>query len=89
LVWIVDRTFRSLFKDLMQHFGMSLGEDYIDIPENASSRDFVMVSEKAQKLLEALFEGRENIAEHISQDKTGHFIFGSLRKENNEISAYN
>jgi hypothetical protein len=79
---IVDRSIKSLFEDLMKNFGLKPYEDYIplnDLPNNAPGTDFV-VSEKAQEILEGLFEGRiEIVKAHIKITKNGKVV---------EVAAY-
>jgi hypothetical protein len=79
---IVDRSIKSLFEDLMRNFGLKPHKDYIPLDElssNAPGTDFV-VSEKAQEILEGLFEGRiEIVKAHIKTTRNGNVI---------EVAAY-
>lgn len=39
---VIDKTFKSLLRDLMQQFGMKAGKDYVDnLTSNEQSTDFV------------------------------------------------
>ncbi len=79
---IVDRSFKSLFEDLMKRFGMKPNEDYVplsELPDNEVQTDF-KVSEKAQALLEGLFEGTiEIVRGHVKKSRNGDLI---------EVDAY-
>jgi predicted GTPase len=70
---IVDKTFKSLLKDLMDDFGMKAGEDYIDnLRTNEPGADFVVRSEKANKLIKCLLEGKVTVVkEHTRVSKNG------------------
>lgn len=56
---VIDKTFKSLLRDLMEQFGMKAGKDYVDnLKENEQSTDFVCLSAQADELLRGLMEGR-------------------------------
>lgn len=55
---IIDKTFKSVLKDLMQQFGMKPGVDYVDnLKENEPGTDFVALSKQADELITGLMEG--------------------------------
>jgi hypothetical protein len=56
---ILDETFKSLLKDLMNQFGMRPGIDYVDnLKDNEPATDFVALTEKADQLITGLMEGK-------------------------------
>ena len=56
---VIDQTFKSILKDLMNEFGMIPGKDYIDdLRDNEPAADFVALSERADTLLRGLMEGK-------------------------------
>lgn len=56
---VIDKTFKSLLRDLMQQFEMKAGEDYVDnLKDNEQSTDFVCLSAQADELLRGLMEGK-------------------------------
>lgn len=70
---IVDKSFKSLMKDLMEQFGMQPNKDYIDdLNNNEPGADFVICSLKANDLIKDLLEGRVIVVkEHTRVSKTG------------------
>lgn len=56
---IIDKTFKSVLKDLMQQFGMKPGFDYVDnLKDNEPGTDFVALSKPADELITGLMEGK-------------------------------
>lgn len=70
---IIDQTFKSVLKDLMNQFGMRPGIDYVDnLKDNEPSTDFVALSKKADELIIGLMEGRIiAINGHIRKSRNG------------------
>ena len=70
---IVDKSFKSLMKDLMDQFGMQPNKDYIDnLNSNEPAADFVICSLEANDLIKDLLEGRVIVVkEHTRVSKTG------------------
>ena len=70
---IIDETFKSVLKDLMDQFGMKPGEDYVDnLKSNEPNTDFVALSEKADELIRGLMEGKIIVVkEHTRVSKSG------------------
>ncbi|WP_353932220.1 hypothetical protein WJM97_06450 [Okeanomitos corallinicola TIOX110] len=70
---IVDASFKSLVKDLMDDFGMIPGEDYEDnLRDNEPGADFVILSPRANNLIKDLLDGKITvIKEHTRVSKTG------------------
>jgi len=56
---VIDKTFKSLMRDLMKQFGMKPGIDYVDnLSDNARSADFVALSQQADELIRGLLDGK-------------------------------
>ncbi|MBD0389577.1 MAG: hypothetical protein ICV54_24510 [Nostoc sp. C3-bin3] len=56
---VIDLTFKSVLKDLMNQFKMKPGIDYVDsLGENEPATDFVALSQKADQLITGLMEGK-------------------------------
>lgn len=56
---VIDVTFKSLLKDLINQFGMKPGIDYVDnLRDNEPATDFVALSEKADQLITGLMQGK-------------------------------
>ena len=70
---VVDLTFKSLLKDLMNQFGMKPGIDYVDnLKDNEPSTDFVALSERADQLITGLMDGKIiAIGGHVRKSKSG------------------
>lgn len=70
---VIDKTFKSIVKDLMDQFGMKPGVDYVDdLNDNEPGTDFVALSEEADDLLRGLMEGRiVAISAHVRTSKLG------------------
>lgn len=70
---IIDETFKSVLKDLMDQFGMKPGKDYVDnLKSNEPNTDFVALSEQADELIRGLMEGKIIvISEHSRVSKLG------------------
>jgi hypothetical protein len=84
---IIDKTFKSIVKDLMDQFGMRPGVDYVDnLNDNEPGTDFVALSEEADDLLRGIMEGRiVAISAHSRVSKLGNEFkvkahFRDLRK---------
>jgi hypothetical protein len=57
--YVIDRTFKSILKDLMEQFGMEAKKDYVDnLSDNETSADFVALSKEADELLIGLMRGK-------------------------------
>jgi hypothetical protein len=55
----IDKSFKSIFKDLMKQFNMKPGVDYVDnLKDNEQSADFVALSQKADDLIQGLLTGK-------------------------------
>ena len=85
---VIDTTFKAIFKDLMQQFGMKPGVDYVDdLKENEQNTDFVALSERADDLIKGLLDGKiVAISSHSRVSKLGNQYkvkahFRDLRKE--------
>lgn len=70
---VIDQTFKSLMKDLMQQFGMKPGVDYVDnLKDNERCTDFVALSTKADDLIRGLLNGEIiAISQHSRVSKSG------------------
>jgi hypothetical protein len=70
---VVDKSFKSLMKDLMNQFGMQPGKDYLDtLNSNEPAADFVICSKEANELIKDLLEGRVIVVkEHTRVNKAG------------------
>lgn len=70
---VIDTTFKAIFKDLMQQFGMKPGVDYVDdLKENEQSTDFVALSGQADDLIKGLLDGKiVAISSHSRVSKLG------------------
>jgi hypothetical protein len=70
---VIDQTFKSILKDLMNQFGMKPGVDYVDnLKDNEPATDFVALSERADQLLRGLMDGKIiAISGHVRKDKLG------------------
>lgn len=56
---VIDNTFKSILKDLMNQFGMTPGIDYVDnLNPNEPCTDFVALSPAADELITGLMEGK-------------------------------
>ncbi|MEB3279407.1 MAG: hypothetical protein VKK42_10865 [Lyngbya sp.] len=56
---VIDNTFKSILKDLMNQFGMEPGIDYVDnLKPNEPCTDFVALSPRADELITGLMEGK-------------------------------
>jgi hypothetical protein len=69
----IDKAFKSIFKDLMNQFGMKPGIDYVDsLKENEECTDFVTLSQDADNLLIGLLNGKIVVVrEHSRVNKKG------------------
>jgi len=83
----IDKSFKTIMKDLMQQFGMKPGIDYVDnLNDNEQCADFVALSRKADDLLIGLLEGKiVPISSHSRISKLGNTYtvkahFRDLRK---------
>lgn len=70
---VIDETFKSILKDLMDQFGMKPREDYVDnLKSNEPNTDFVALSQQADELIRGLMEGNIIvISEHNRVSKLG------------------
>jgi hypothetical protein len=70
---VIDQTFKSILKDLMNQFGMTPGVDYVDnLRDNEPATDFVALSERADQLLRGLMDGKIiAISGYVRNDKVG------------------
>lgn len=70
---VVDKSFKSLMKDLMNQFGMQPGKDYLNnLNDNEPASDFVICSLEANDLIKDLLEGRVVVVkEHTRVSKNG------------------
>ncbi len=70
---VVDQSFKSLMKDLMNQFGMQPDKDYVDnLNDNEPASDFVICSQEANDLIKDLLEGRVIVVkEHTRVSKKG------------------
>ena len=73
---VIDTTFKSILKDLMQQFGMKPGVDYVDnLRDNERCSDFVALSKQADDLIRGLLEGKIiAISEHSRVSKQGNIF---------------
>lgn len=56
---IIDQSFKSILKDLMNQFKMRPGIDYVDnLRDNEPSTDFVALTKEADELITGLMEGK-------------------------------
>ncbi|MBD2303735.1 hypothetical protein [Nostoc sp. FACHB-190] len=69
----IDKTFKSILKDLMKQFKMQPGIDYVDnLSDTEQSTDFVALSQKADDLIQGLLTGKiVAISEHSRVSKLG------------------
>jgi hypothetical protein len=84
---IIDKSFKSILKDLMNQFGLQPGIDYEDnLKDNEPGTDFVALSKKGDDLIRGLLEGKiVAIKAHtrVSKNGTPHIVnahFRDLRK---------
>lgn len=70
---VIDQSFKSILKDLMNQFQMSPGIDYVDnLKDNEQSTDFVALSKEADNLLIGLLTGKIiAISQHSKVSKSG------------------
>lgn len=70
---VIDQTFKSILKDLMDQFGMQPGKDYEDnLRDNEVATDFVTFTERADDLIRGLMNGKIIvIKEHNRVSKLG------------------
>lgn len=70
---LIDQSFKSILKDLMNQFGMRPGIDYVDnLRDNEPSTDFVALTKQADDLITGLMEGKiVAISGHIRKSKNG------------------
>jgi len=70
---LIDQSFKTILKDLMDQFGMRPGIDYVDnLRDNEPSIDFVALTKEADDLLTGLMEGKIiAISGHVRQSKSG------------------
>lgn len=70
---VIDQTFKSILKDLMNQFGMEPGVDYVDnLRDNEPGTDFVTLTKQADELIKGLMEGKIIvIKEHNRVSKLG------------------
>lgn len=70
---VVDKSFKSLMKDLMNQFGMQPNKDYLNnLNDNEPGSDFVICSPEANDLIKDLLEGRVIVVkEHTRVSKSG------------------
>lgn len=70
---LIDQSFKSILKDLMNQFGMRPGIDYVDnLRDNEPSTDFVALTKEADALITGLMEGKITaISGHIKKSKSG------------------
>ncbi len=55
---IVDKSMKSILKDLMDWYGMKPGIDYVDnLRDNEPSTDFVTLTNEADELIRGLMNG--------------------------------
>lgn len=56
---LIDQSFKTILKDLMNQFGMRPGIDYVDnLRDNEPSTDFVALTKEADDLITGLMEGK-------------------------------
>ncbi|MDH6098291.1 hypothetical protein NWP21_05440 [Anabaenopsis sp. FSS-46] len=69
----IDKSFKSILKDLMEQFKMKPGVDYVDdLGDTEPITDFVALSQKADDLLQGLLNGQiVAISEHSRISKLG------------------
>ncbi|AFY50557.1 hypothetical protein Nos7524_4820 [Nostoc sp. PCC 7524] len=69
----IDKSFKSIMKDLMHQFKMKPGVDYVDnLSDTEQSTDFVALSQKADDLIQGLLTGKIiAISEHSKVSKLG------------------
>ena len=70
---VIDKSFKSILKDLMQQFGMKPGVDYVDdLKDNERCTDFVALSTKADDLILGLLSGKIiAVSKHSRVSKSG------------------
>ncbi|MFM6007519.1 MAG: hypothetical protein ACKPB7_30385 [Sphaerospermopsis kisseleviana] len=83
----IDKSFKSILKDLMEQFKMKPGVDYVDnLGDTEPITDFVALSRQADDLLQGLLSGKiVAISEHSRISKLGNQFtvkahFRDLRK---------
>ncbi|WP_066374948.1 hypothetical protein [Anabaena sp. CA = ATCC 33047] len=69
----IDKSFKSILKDLMEQFNMKPGIDYVDnLGDTEPITDFVALSPKADDLIQGLLTGKiVAISEHSRISKLG------------------
>ncbi|MGB7708168.1 MAG: hypothetical protein WBL95_01245 [Microcoleus sp.] len=70
---VIDQTFKSILKDLMNQYGMTPNVDYVDnLRDNEPATDFVALSVRADQLITGLMDGKIiPISGHVRKDKSG------------------
>jgi hypothetical protein len=70
---IIDQSFKSILKDLMNQFGMQPGIDYVDnLRDNEPSTDFVILTNEADDIITGLMDGKIlAISGHIRKNRDG------------------
>lgn len=70
---VIDQTFKSILKDLMNQFGMIPDVDYVDdLRDNEPATDFVALSVRGDQLIRGLMEGKIiAISGYVRKDKLG------------------
>ncbi len=70
---VIDKSFKTILKDLMKQFNMQPGVDYVDnLKDNEPITDFVALSKKADDLIQGLLTGKiVAIPEHSRVSKLG------------------
>jgi len=70
---VIDKSFKTILKDLMKQFNMKPGVDYVDnLNDNEPITDFVALSKKADDLIQGLLTGKiVAISEHSRVSKLG------------------
>jgi hypothetical protein len=70
---VIDKSFKTILKDLMKQFEMQPDVDYVDnLKDNEPSTDFVALSGRADDLIQGLLTGKiVAISEHSRVSKSG------------------
>lgn len=82
---IIDKSIKSILKDLMNYYGMKPGIDYVDnLRDNEPSTDFVTLTSEADELIRGLMDGNIiAISEHSRTKGNGdkYEVKAHLRKK--------
>ena len=70
---VIDKSFKTILKDLMKQFRLEPGLDYVDnLKDNEQCTDFVALSGRADDLIQGLLTGKiVAISQHSRVSKLG------------------